>query len=140
MQTLIMIIPMDVLLKITGTILVVLALLHSIFPKYFNWDTELAQLSLINRQMTKVHTFFIAFVVFLMGLLCLVETTDLIDTALGKNISLGLGVFWLTRLIIQFFGYSTKLWKGKRFETVVHIIFSILWMFLSGVFLLNYSM
>ncbi len=70
-----------------------------------------------------------------MGLLCLTSSTDLIVTKLGKTISLGCGIFWAIRLFIQFFGYSTELWKGKIFETIIHIIFSLLWAYLSVVFL-----
>ncbi len=112
-----------------------LALIHIFFPKYFNWDKELKSLSLINRQMMTVHTFFIAFTVFLMGFLCLTSSTELIETNLGKKISLGLGFFWTVRLFIQFFGYSTELWKGKNLETTMHIIFSLLWIYLSYIFL-----
>lgn len=126
---------MEIHYKIIGVLLTALALVHVIFPKYFKWKEELRSLSLINRQMMTVHTFFIALVVFLMGLLCLTSTTDLIETKLGKTISLGLGIFWSTRLFIQFFGYSTELWKGKTFETIVHILFSFLWTYLSVVFL-----
>lgn len=121
--------------KIIGGLLIILALVHVIFPKYFNWKEELKSLSLINRQMMTVHTFFIALVVFLMGLLCLTSATELIETKLGKTITFGLGIFWSTRLFIQFFGYSTELWKGKTFETLVHISFSLLWTYLSVVFL-----
>ena len=113
----------------------VLALVHAIFPKYFNWKEELKPLSLINRQMMTIHTFFIALAVFLMGLLCFTSSTALIETDLGKTISLGFGIFWLARLFVQFFGYSSALWKGKSFETIVHIVFSILWTYLSVVFL-----
>lgn len=126
---------MEIHYKLIGVLLVALALVHVIFPKYFNWKEELKSLSLINRQMMTVHTFFIALAAFLMGLLCLTSTTDLIETKLGKTISLGLGIFWSTRLFIQFFGYSTELWKGKTFETIVHILFSLLWTYLSVVFL-----
>lgn len=126
---------MEMHYKIIGVLLMALALVHVIFPKYFKWKEELKSLSLINRQMMTVHTFFIALVVFLMGLLCLTSTTDLIETKLGKTISFGLGIFWSTRLFIQFFGYSTELWKGKTFETIVHILFSLLWTYLSVVFL-----
>lgn len=121
-------------LKIIGILLIALALVHVIFPKYFNWDKELGSLSLINRQMMVVHTFFISLLVFLMGLLCLTSSNELIDTNLGKKISLGLGIFWTLRLIIQFFGYSSKLWKGKAFETTVHILFTFLWAYLSFIF------
>ena len=99
---------------------------------------ELKSLSLINRQMMTVHTFFIALVVFLMGLLCFSCATELIETDLGKIICLGLGVFWGIRLIVQFFVYSTKLWKGKKFETLVHLLFSGFWIYLNVVFWINY--
>ncbi len=125
---------MELHLKVIGVLLLILALAHVVFPKYFNWTQETANLSLINRQMMYVHTFFIAFTVFLMGLLCVTSVTELITTPLGKKIALGLAVFWLVRLFIQFFGYSSKLWKGKVFETVVHIIFSFFWMYMSAVF------
>jgi hypothetical protein len=125
---------MGIHIKITGVILMALALLHLIFPRYFNWEKELPALSLINRQMMVVHTFFIALMVFLMGLLCLSSADELIETSLGKKIALGLGVFWSIRLFIQFFGYSADLWKGKAFETLVHILFSLLWAYVSIVF------
>jgi hypothetical protein len=127
---------MVVHVKIIGTLLIALALLHAIFPTYFKWSTELRGLNLINRQMMYVHTFFIALVVFLMGLLCVTSAVELTETDFGKRISLGLGLFWSVRLFIQFFGYSSKLWKGKALETIIHIIFSLLWTYFSGVFLL----
>ena len=129
---------MDIQFKIIGTLLMLLSLLHSIFPSYFNWKQELNSLSLVNRQLMYVHTFFIAFVVFLMGLLCLTSSSDLLTTILGKRMSLLLGIFWSVRLFIQFFGYSSRLWKGKLLETLAHIFFSLLWIYLSTVFLLAY--
>lgn len=126
---------MEIHLKIIGVLLMTLASIHIFFPKYFNWKEELKALTLINRQMMTVHTFFIAFVVFLIGLLCLSYATDLTQTKLGKIISLGLGIFWATRLIFQLFVYSTKLWKGKTFETTIHIVFTIFWIYLTSVFL-----
>lgn len=129
---------MEIHFKIIGFLLIALALIHIFFPKYFNWGKELKYLSLINRQMMTIHTFFIALTVFLMGLLCLTSPTEIIETNLGKKISLGFGIFWTVRLFIQFFGYSTNLWKGKKFETFMHIIFSLLWAYLSITFLAIY--
>ena len=77
-----------------------------------------------------------ALAVGLMGLLCLTSAAELVGTALGRRVALGLGLFWLARLLTQFFGYSAALWRGKRFETVVHVGFSLLWAYVSGVFLL----
>jgi hypothetical protein len=131
---------MQIHLKIIGFLLMSLAIAHTVFPKYFNWGKELKSLSLINRQMMIVHTFFIAFTVFLMGLLCIISTEDIVNTSLGKTISLGLGIFWIVRLFVQFFGYSSDLWKGKIFETAMHVLFSILWFYLSFVFILIWNM
>ncbi|MFZ1676505.1 MAG: hypothetical protein WAT91_04475, partial [Saprospiraceae bacterium] len=80
---------MELHLKIIGLLLIVLAFIHIIFPKYFKWKQELSTLSIMNRQMMYVHSFFIAFTVFLMGVLCLTSVTDLIHTTLGRRISLG---------------------------------------------------
>ena len=121
--------------EFVGVLLMVLSLIHIIFPKYFKWKEELKSLSLINRQMMTIHTFFIALIVFLMGLLCFSSAIELENTPLGKSICLGLGIFWLIRLFVQFFGYSKELWQGKRFETTVHVLFSLLWTYLSYVFL-----
>jgi hypothetical protein len=85
--------------------------------------------------MMRVHTFFIALVLVLMGVLTLTSSHDLVTTPLGQRICLGIGIFWTFRLFIQFFGYSSALWKGKRFETIVHILFTVLWTYLSGIFL-----
>src|SRR5258706_16379325 len=121
---------MQIHFKIIGILLMALSLMHALFPKYFDWVSELRALSLVNRQMMYVHTFFIALMVFLMGLLCLTSSTDLIETEFGRKITFGLGVFWAVRLFIQFFGYSSKLWKGKTFETAIHVLLSLLWTYM----------
>lgn len=129
---------MELHLKISGYCLIVLGMVHAIFPKQFNWKQELSSLSIMNRQMMQIHTFFIAFILVLVGVLCLTSSTELIETALGKRISLGLGIFWIARLFIQFFGYSSEIWRGKLFETIVHVIFSIFWTYLSVIFIMIY--
>ncbi|AHJ97024.1 hypothetical protein [Hymenobacter swuensis] len=129
---------MEVHFKVIGTLLTLLAFLHAGFPRYFNWATEFAPLSLINRQMMYVHTLFIALLVLLSGLLCLGYAPDLVHTPLGRVVCLGMGIFWLLRLVVQFVGYSPQLWRGKRFETMVHVLFSLFWLYLTVVFLRVY--
>lgn len=127
---------MELQLKIIGVILILLSAVHVRFPRYFNWKKEFSGLSLINRQMMYVHTFFVAFVVFLMGVLCFTSADLLVSSELGRRICLGFGVFWGLRLLFQFFVYSKELWRGKRFESVVHILFSLLWVYFTVVFLM----
>lgn len=86
----------------------------------------------------KVHTFFIALTVFLMGVLCLTSANELIETPLGKRISLGLGFSGLSGFLYSFSGTLQNLaGKGKAFETTMHVVFSLLWVYLSGIFLSN---
>lgn len=129
---------MELQIKIIGYLLMVLACVHVIFPKYFGWKEDLAPLQQINRSMMKVHTFFIALTVFLMGLLCVTSTQDLLQTELGRKLCLGLGIFWLIRLFFQFFIYPSILWKGKKLETIIHIVAIVFWIFLSYSFLWGY--
>ena len=129
---------MHIHLQITGSLMMILALLHASFPKYFKWKQELNSLSTINREMMYVHTLFIAITVFLMGYLCMTSATELLNTTLGKRISLAIGFFWMLRLYVQFFGYSSNLWKGKAMETAIHILFSIIWTYFTVIFILVY--
>jgi uncharacterized Tic20 family protein len=61
---------------------------------------ELARLSLLNWQISVVYANFIALVLVLTGLLCLMlpETALLLPTALAKAVMTGLVVFWAARL------------------------------------------
>ena len=120
--------------EVVGYLLILLGLLHVTFPRYFKWRETLASVPRISREIMYVHTFFIALTVFLMGLLCITSTEEIVNASLGKKLAIGLAVFWTIRLIVQFFGYSKELWKGKRFETIVHICFSFLWFYISTVF------
>ena len=127
---------MEINLQIAGLVQIALALLHGAFPKRFRWKEEFASVGLLSRQIMYVHTLFVALVVFLMGVLCFTSAPDLINTSLGKRVCLGLAVFWGLRLVIQFVGYSSELWRGKRFETWMHIIFSLVWVYFTATFVI----
>lgn len=121
-------------LQTTGVLLMALGLAHAAFPRHFRWREETVGLSLLTRQILHIHTAFIGLTVFLIGLLCATCAADLIDTPLGQRICLGLAAFWGIRLVVQFFGYSPDLWRGKPFETTMHILFGLFWVYLTTLF------
>ncbi len=129
---------MEFHLQLIGVLLIILALLHAVVPKYLDWKQDLSSLSTVNRQIMYVHCFFIALGLALTGLLCLTSSHQLLYTPLGKKIALGLAVFWSARWYVQFFGYSSTLWKGKRFETTIHVLAALFWTYLSIIFILTY--
>jgi hypothetical protein len=84
---------MEIHLKIIGWLLTILALVHGIFPHYFDWKNEFKNVSIINREMMYIHTFFIALMVLLMGVLCITSAEEIVATKLGQKVSLGLSFF-----------------------------------------------
>ncbi len=114
--------------RLGGLGLIVLAFVHVGFARWFRWSDELAQLSLLNQQLMRVHTFFVAFGVALSGVLNLVAADLLVSTRLGFLLCLGFALFWVVRLYFQFFVYSSQLWRGKRRETAAHCVLSAVWL------------
>lgn len=121
-----MILPL--LLKVCGVSMFLLSVGHYPIGKYLKWEEESRQLSLINRQILFVHSYFVALLLLFMGIL-LVFYTDLMlaPSPLARLLAAGLLIFWFSRLFIQLFVYSKKNWKGDRFRTVTHVLFTLLW-------------
>jgi hypothetical protein len=126
---------MEAHIEFSGILLILLAFLHVGFSQYFNWKKELKKVSLINKEMMVIHTLFLAIVLLLMGVMCFTSAYELTNTKLGKKIAMGMAIFWGLRLYIQFFGYSSSHWKGKRLETIIHILFSVLWTYFTCIWL-----
>ena len=128
-------------LRIAGAIQIALVLLHFVFPQRFHWREELARLSLLNRQIFHVHTIFICLVMVLLGALSLCAPEALLEpTRLSRLVLTGIAVFWAARLVCQWFVYDVSLWRGQTFNTVMHGVFTVIWIYLTGVYaLVRYS-
>jgi hypothetical protein len=117
-------------LKIVGALLVALGLAHSLFRRYFKWEKELAELSLLLRQIFLVHCFFISLTIVLIGACTLFYTNALLKSGtLSRVVLIGFFVFWLLRLACQFLIYESAIWRGHRFYTFMHVVFSIFWLY-----------
>jgi len=117
-------------LQIVGAMLLTLGAAHSLFSRYFGWKKELSQLSLFTRQIFIVHCFFIALVVAMLGIASLFYTDVLLQPSAASRLMLaGIVVFWMCRLVIQFFVYDSAIWRGGRFYTYMHVVFSAFWMY-----------
>lgn len=122
-------------LRIAGALQLALALAHLFFPRRFDWQRELARLSLLNRQMFHVHTIFVCVVLAMFGALSLLAPEALLEpTALSRLVLVGIAAFWALRLYCQWFVYDPVLWRGHRFETIVHIACTLLWLYLTAVY------
>lgn len=119
-------------LQIVGILLIMLGLSHLFFNRYFQWEKELATVSLLTRQVFFVHSFFIGLSVALFGALSFFYADALLQpTALNRAILAGMTAFWLCRLFAQFFAYDSAIWRGDRFRTFMHVVFALLWCYVS---------
>jgi len=126
-------------LRIVGLLLILLGLSHAFFNRYFDWQRELASVSLLTRRIFFVHTFFIAFGVALCGVVSLVYAGTLLHPGpLNRAILAGMASFWFLRLGAQFFAYDSVLWRGDIFRTRMHIAFCALWIYVSATYLLAF--
>ncbi len=117
--------------QFAGCLLILLALSHAWFPRLLAWREDTATLSLLNRQVLYVHSFFIALVVFLNGLLFIAWPHLLVQPSPLRNVLLiGIALFWFFRLVFQLFVYDRKLWQGNPANTVIHVSLAGVWMYL----------
>lgn len=117
-------------LQIVGALLLALGLAHIYFVRFFGWKEEIAGLSLFTRQVFIVHCFFIALLLVLLGMLSWFYADALLQPGpLSRAVLEGMLAFWICRLIVQFFVYQPAIWRGRPFYTVMHVLFSMLWVY-----------
>ena len=122
-------------LRIAGALLILLAAAHLLFPRALGWPEDLAKLTLLNRQIFLVHVGFIMLVLVLFGGLAIAYAGELAAPGpLATPILGGLALFWFLRLLTQHLVYDPALWRGNRRNTTLHILATLLWIYLTAVF------
>ena len=126
---------LTLLLRIAGTGMALLAVLHIPIGKRLQWKAEAKLLSPVNEAVFHVHTFFICLVLVMMALPCLLDPAIfLVPSRAGAWISWSFSAFWAVRLYFQWFVYRGDLWRGKPMETAVHWCFTCIWLALAVLF------
>jgi hypothetical protein len=123
-------------LRVVGVLMALLVLVNVVdVPRRLHWREEMARLSLINRQIFQVHSIFIVLMLALFAALLLTSADALLEpTRLGRAVLAGLTIFWGVRLAIQWFFYSPDVWRGNRLFTTMHVVFSMMWIYVTAVF------
>ena len=123
------------LLRAAGAALIILAVLHVQIGRRLRWREEAARLSPVNASIFRVHTFFICLILVMMALPCLLDPTLFVEPSrAGAWLAWSFAAFWATRLYFQWFVFPASLWKGKRIEIAVHAALTLLWVFLTILF------
>jgi hypothetical protein len=122
-------------LQAGGVVMATLVVVNLFIPSRFHWREEMSRLSLVNRQIFQVHSIFLVLTLGLFSVLLLTCARALVEpTRLSRAVLSGLTIFWGLRMVMQWCFYSPELWRGHRFNTVVHYTFSVIWIYLTSVF------
>jgi hypothetical protein len=117
------------LLRFAGAGLILLALTHIPMSKRLRWREEAARMSLSSASVFHVHTLFVCAVLVLMGLPALLAPDIFLDpTRAGRWIAWSYAAFFALRLFAQWFVFPRALWRGKPFETQMHLVFTMIWL------------
>jgi len=96
------------LIVLSGYGHLILSMGSMLVPVALNWKLHLKDLQPLLRQMFWTYAAYILAINLTFGLICLFGTDELLGTTfLAKSIHLLIGIYWLTRIGIQFFYFDT---------------------------------
>ena len=109
---------------------------HLLFWKIFQWKTDLASLTHINRSIMQILNLRLTFLLLVIAYLSFFHTAELVSTSIGKALLISIALFWFFRAIEQiiFFGVKNRISLAL---TVVFFLGSILY-WLPGMKYVNY--
>ena len=122
-------------LRLVGVVMAWLVVVNLLVPRRFHWREEMSRLSLVNRQIFQAHSVFLVLTLALFSALLLTCGPALLEpTRLSRAVLAGLTIFWGLRMLMQWCFYSPLIWRGHRFNTVMHYTFSVVWVYVTTVF------
>jgi hypothetical protein len=123
------------LLQFAGVSMVCLAFAHLGFSKLLNWNEDLQNLTVINRQIFIVHTVFLAIGILMLGTVCIFFSSTLTDRSqLAIVATASFAMCWFSRLVCQLFIFTGPISDNKKLEAVLRICGTLLWIFYTGLF------
>lgn len=126
---------LTLLLRIAGIGMGALALVHLPIARSLGWDEDVRRLKPVNEAIFHSHLFFLCLGLVLLAIALAFGAPAFVErSALGRWIAGVLLVFWTFRLYRQWFGFPQSLWRGKRFETRIHLAFTAVWVMVVTVF------
>ena len=114
------------------------AVLNLFLVRIMKWEESVARMPQLVREVFHVHAWFITITLVIFGVVTIRFAGELAagPNDLGRWLAAGIGIFWLIRWLMQFFYYNSSHWRGKRAETIVHIVLIFIYGSFAGVYLL----
>ena len=100
---------LETTLRICGVLHLGILIASALVPSTLDWRHELAKLRPLSRQLIWVHGVFIVLVIVAFAAISLLLPNDLASgTPLARAVCGFVAVFWLARLVVQFFVFDAK--------------------------------
>src|SRR5881296_1618491 len=108
-------IDLETLIKLAGAIQLAIVFTMLWVPRVLDWRGLLAPLHPFMRRLLWVYAAFITFVNLGFGMLSLRHAGELATTPLGRGVCGFIAIYWLARLLVQFFVFDIRPFLLHRF-------------------------
>ncbi len=123
------------LLQLAGYAQIALCIGSLAIPKLLNWKGELTHVSKIIRQIFWTYAGYILVINFFFGVISVWGTNELLNkNFLAQAITIFIFLYWLTRILIQFFYFDTKSAPQGLIYKLGEIALVALFIFLTAVY------
>jgi hypothetical protein len=114
---------LSILLQAAAIAQVAVAALNLFLVRLMKWEPDLARMSLLVREVFRVHAWFISVTLGIFGALSWRFAAEMASGAdvIGKWLCLGIGIFWAIRTVLQVTYYSSSHWRGQMGRTLAHV-------------------
>jgi hypothetical protein len=98
---------LKILILVSGIGHIVLVTGSLLIPKLLKWNKELEVLPVLFRQMFWTYAGYILIINLCFGIISIIGTEELLNKSLlAKSICIFIGMYWLSRILIQFFYFD----------------------------------
>jgi hypothetical protein len=114
-----------------------IAILNFRLVQIMRWDSALASLPLLVREVFHVHAWFISLTLIIFATLTWRFAADFASGShpFCRWLACAIGLFWAIRVILQVTYYSSSHWRGITTRTLVHILLLIVYIGFAAVYL-----
>jgi hypothetical protein len=115
-----------------------IAVLNLFLVQLLKWQTEVARMPLLLREVFQVHAWFISITLTIFATLTFRFAGEMArgTNAVAAWLAGGIGIFWAVRTVLQIVWYSSSHWRGQLNRTLIHIALLIIYGGFAAVYLL----
>jgi len=116
-------------LLLAASLQIGIAVLNLFLVPLLKWQTEIARMPLLLREVFHVHAWFISLTLAIFATLTFRFSAEM---GIGTNpvaawLAGGIGIFWAVRTVLQVVWYSSSHWRGRLDRTLIHIALLIIY-------------